>query len=173
MTNSRSHLRRLSNNENGKRFAVSVWKNDKPSIILIVDKSNWKSVVTIINEYVYEDKIKSITDVAETTGHRILWFHYKIEPSVIVNKIDGINQIVKNPVNGKSQNLSSVIMDLNDTAGWSREQIADWLDTLDNQPKFSGIISEGSPDAENPKTLFSVKNTIPTSNESSGSQNDF
>ena len=32
--------------------------------------------------------------------------------------------------------LNEIIMDLNDNCGWTREQIADWLDTLDNQPIF-------------------------------------
>lgn len=32
--------------------------------------------------------------------------------------------------------LKNIIMDLNDNCGWTREQIANWLDTLDNQPTF-------------------------------------
>lgn len=37
---------------------------------------------------------------------------------------------------GELMPLNSIIMDLNDSCGWTREEIADWLDTLDNQPIF-------------------------------------
>lgn len=41
---------------------------------------------------------------------------------------------VEHPVNGKFLPLMHVIIELNDTQKWSREQIADWLDTLPKQP---------------------------------------
>jgi hypothetical protein len=46
---------------------------------------------------------------------------------------------VKNPVTLEDDELYSVIIYLNDSAGWTREQIADWLDTLPEQPKWSLI----------------------------------
>lgn len=39
--------------------------------------------------------------------------------------------LVDNPVTGEQCYLSSAIIDLNDKAGWSLNQIADWLETLD------------------------------------------
>jgi hypothetical protein len=41
------------------------------------------------------------------------------------------NMMVKYPIDGEEISLYSAIMCLNDTAGWSREAIADWLETLD------------------------------------------
>jgi len=41
------------------------------------------------------------------------------------------HQEVKNPVINITYPLRRVIMDLNDNHGWTREQIADWLETLD------------------------------------------
>jgi hypothetical protein len=43
---------------------------------------------------------------------------------------------VANPVSGLVYELSSVVIDLNDSRGWTREQIADWLDTLDLDLRF-------------------------------------
>lgn len=40
-------------------------------------------------------------------------------------------QHVRHPVTGKGEALRGVIMSLNDRHGWTREQIADWLETLD------------------------------------------
>lgn len=42
----------------------------------------------------------------------------------------------KCPDCGEISSLNNIIMHLNDVARWSREEIADWLDTLDNQPIF-------------------------------------
>lgn len=44
--------------------------------------------------------------------------------------------MVQNPVTLRMDSLYSVIIDLNDTEGWSREKIADWIDTLPVQPTW-------------------------------------
>lgn len=43
---------------------------------------------------------------------------------------------VVNPVTGGESDLYDTIIHLNDEAKWSREQIADWIDTLPDQPKW-------------------------------------
>lgn len=42
----------------------------------------------------------------------------------------------RHPVSGREAFLYDIIVSLNDEAQWTREQIADWLDTLPNQPKW-------------------------------------
>ena len=37
----------------------------------------------------------------------------------------------------RNQSIQQVIIHLNDSHEWTREKIADWLDTLDDQPKFT------------------------------------
>jgi hypothetical protein len=49
---------------------------------------------------------------------------------------DKFSKKYKHPTMSGDLPLSSIIMDLNDNVGWTREQIADWLDTLDDQPVF-------------------------------------
>lgn len=51
---------------------------------------------------------------------------------------------VKHPLTGKRDSLNNVIITLNDDAKWSRERIADWLDTLDEQPVFYPTIEKSS-----------------------------
>lgn len=51
-------------------------------------------------------------------------------------KLPGMNMLVKHPVTGERMNLWSVVQNLNDHNKWTREQIADWIETLDNVPTF-------------------------------------
>lgn len=53
-----------------------------------------------------------------------------------VDSMPGALETVKNPMTGASGMLKNVIMNLNDTHGWTREEIADWLDTLDIDLSF-------------------------------------
>jgi hypothetical protein len=54
-----------------------------------------------------------------------------------VSKLPGINEIVKHPFRGEEKwLLESTIISLNDDYKWSREQIADWLETLDIDLRF-------------------------------------
>ena len=40
------------------------------------------------------------------------------------------NAIVVNPVTGQNEDLCDTIMELNDSHGWDRSRIADWLESL-------------------------------------------
>jgi len=52
------------------------------------------------------------------------------------NELPGVSEQVTHPVTKGVYRLSAVIMDLNDTHRWTREQIADWLETLDIDINF-------------------------------------
>lgn len=58
------------------------------------------------------------------------------EPDDYAVKIPGIHEQVSHPVHKHYLSIYEIIVDLNDSHGWTREEIADWLDTLDNQPVF-------------------------------------
>lgn len=47
----------------------------------------------------------------------------------IVERFPAVANIVENPVTGYWQALNDAIWRLNDHAGWSREMIADWLES--------------------------------------------
>ena len=51
-------------------------------------------------------------------------------------EIKDLNLEAINPVTQEVSSFYSIITELNDHHKWTREQIADWLDTLDNQPRF-------------------------------------
>lgn len=53
-----------------------------------------------------------------------------------VDVLPGVKEIVKNPVTGTKATLERVIINLNDQQKWTREQIADWLETLDIDISF-------------------------------------
>ena len=52
--------------------------------------------------------------------------------------LPGIDAMVAHPVNGECGRLRSVIMSLNDTYKWTREQIADWIDEISDPSGESG-----------------------------------
>lgn len=53
-----------------------------------------------------------------------------------INSLPGIFENAKHPVNNSVQQIRSIIIDLNDHHGWTREQVADWLETLDVDLRF-------------------------------------
>ena len=54
-------------------------------------------------------------------------------PYDIAEKIlPGRMHIFRNPVTGETDSMYNIIIDLNDSEDWTREQIADWLDTADD-----------------------------------------
>jgi hypothetical protein len=57
-------------------------------------------------------------------------------PSYLSQQLPGVMEKVKHPVDGYMYQLRDVIMSLNDTYKWSREKIADWVETLDVDTRF-------------------------------------
>lgn len=53
-----------------------------------------------------------------------------------VSKLPGVTEMVKCPRRGTVHELEDVIIFLNDSAKWTRHQIADWLETLDLDLRF-------------------------------------
>lgn len=53
------------------------------------------------------------------------------ERAYLFSRSEVFMQKVKHPFTGENKSLRAVIMTLNDHCGWTREQIADWLETLD------------------------------------------
>lgn len=56
--------------------------------------------------------------------------------SSLARTLPGWDQLAKHPITGKKQKLGPLIINLNDVHRWSREEIADWIETLDIVPKF-------------------------------------
>jgi hypothetical protein len=67
----------------------------------------------------------------------------KVSPPSDVAKLPGVNEEAKHPVTGRQAPLWNVIVDLNDRHGWSREQIADWVETLDIDISFGSNNEQG------------------------------
>ncbi len=53
-----------------------------------------------------------------------------------VDQLPGKGNMVKHPVDGRQYELFTAIISLNDTYRWTRERIADWLETLDIDLSF-------------------------------------
>ena len=61
----------------------------------------------------------------------VLKFKTKPSSQEKVRELPGVHELVKSPVSGLTRTLQDVIIELNDNHGWSRNQVADWLETLD------------------------------------------
>lgn len=53
-----------------------------------------------------------------------------------------LNRIIRHPCSGRKWRLRRVIWDLNDIRGWSREQIADWVEQIEREQLASSAPSE-------------------------------
>lgn len=53
-----------------------------------------------------------------------------------VKQLPALDEMVKHPVTGQTAALRDVIINLNDISKWTREAIADWLETLDIDISF-------------------------------------
>jgi len=72
---------------------------------------------------------------------------WKINADYLAHEIPGVNGECIHPVNFAKNNIFNTVIDLNDSHKWTREQIADWLETLDNMPKFDleqGVLQSDS-----------------------------
>lgn len=56
--------------------------------------------------------------------------------SVWSKELPGVNELVKNPMTDALSTLREVIINLNDRHKWTREQVADWIETLDIDTRF-------------------------------------
>lgn len=50
--------------------------------------------------------------------------------------LPGVHTKVKHPITSRQTSIYSIIIDLNDDERWTREQIADWVETLDVDLRF-------------------------------------
>lgn len=63
-------------------------------------------------------------------------------PDRLAAELPGIRNMVKHPEEQSEQSLFDVIMSLNDKYKWSRDAIADWIESLDEVPVFDPKESE-------------------------------
>jgi hypothetical protein len=51
------------------------------------------------------------------------------EPASLARKLPGVDKIAKHPVTKAQQKLWTIVISLNDTYQWKREDIADWIES--------------------------------------------
>lgn len=114
-----------------RRWAVSVWSTESDDIIRLVlhDENKDQFLAAVKGTFPNENH-----DRVESIVYSLLF----VDPSVLSQSIPGIMNKTTNPVTGETGTFWQIIQRLNDSTDWTREQIADWLDTCDNAPKFDG-----------------------------------
>lgn len=86
-------------------------------------------------------------------------------PSGLSQQLPGIKERVKNPVTGREDELSSVIMNLNDVSHWTREQIADWIENTFEVDviafKTPGEVPDEAPKLSESSRLVKIERVLP------------
>jgi hypothetical protein len=106
----------------------------RPLVVLVQawnEKGDYIHVVANLNN---KDQVQN--ELSNLLGKTVRLVHLRVDASILAHKLPGIHRMVTCPVTKKQKNLFSTIIDLNDTHNWSREKIADWIETLDDAPKF-------------------------------------
>lgn len=108
----------------------------RPGVFLIQTTNSSGKVIRGIISLAQADYAQKVFQEEMPEYHSRIISLITPDPSHLAKMLPGINRKVKNPVTGKEQGLFSTIIDLNDGHGWTREKIADWIETLDDTPKF-------------------------------------
>lgn len=133
-----------------------------------LDKTTRKS----INEFIEEHEgsfTREGVGVFKFALSRVVLNNEKSDsPASLATQLPGIFNVVRHPVNGKLDTIYLIIMSLNDRHKWSRDQIADWIETLDEVPVFEVqeqaqkcmVILDGWEGHQNRPTVVSKKQRI-------------
>jgi hypothetical protein len=90
-------------------------------------EDNWSPTLTLLKYKMFEDEMNPAASKPMMTPKKE---HKGID------QLPALSEIVTNPVSKMRGALKSVIVNLNDAQGWTREQIADWVETLDIDISF-------------------------------------
>lgn len=121
-------------------FSKETWMEDNHHCLAIA-KNNLlssfyeKNYDPILSSYKYE-----MSDLDSPPSKTFNWNSGGEDPRI--RKLPGLDEIVTHPESGTKQSVKDIIIFLNDRSKWTREEIADWLDTLDLDLKFKVDIDE-------------------------------
>lgn len=117
---------------------------NKVKIPFAQDKDNYKTtgepifkdyVGLLHNDHIHMSLINDFTQDYEAKSNKI---NIDKSPGFYesINTLPGVKEKSKNPVGGEISSIKEIIISLNDTYKWTRDQIADWLETLDVDLRF-------------------------------------
>lgn len=135
----------------GKKFSLTT--DDYKLEFVVSGVPEREKLSKRLSRWIPEENLFSFVDkIVATYGN------YPNTPSMtdMALRLPGMGQKEKHPVNGKIGSLFDIIINLNDYYKWTREKIADWLETLDEIPTFD--VPREEKDAE--KKLFRVTNLV-------------
>lgn len=132
--------------DQGKTVLITgYYENKRYEVVLGTPVSTVKSrmVKELFGDDVHPSTIPNELYKVIVNANTILVAGQEVGPNHSTLKHPAMQQVVKCPAGGDyTNNLQTVIMHLNDTHEWTREQIADWIDTLDEQPVYYPILGK-------------------------------
>jgi hypothetical protein len=118
----------------------------KDSILLVAYKDSDRLTAEFtsqyqISEFTWDKLSASELDLIKHHVLSLLRVHGLVNNApAVVSNISGMEAKVICPIRRCEDELISIIILLNDSHKWTLKQIADWLDTLDDQPIFKEMI---------------------------------
>lgn len=130
--------------ENSKRMWFRVITDDYSAEFTINEKQyEAYKIKELLSGVFSDDELDYIDDQVRSVMHQYITpKHSKNSASELAGDLPGINNRVKNPEEGTEDSLYSVIINLNDTHKWTRERIADWIESLDEVPVFETLVED-------------------------------
>jgi asparagine synthetase A len=104
-------------------FSLQMWDKEGKAV---------RGLASLKNKEEFEKLINSTFELSEPFALNFL----VVEASFLAHKLPGVDKKVTHPVNKTEHRLFDIIISLNDDHKWTREQIADWIETLDEVPTF-------------------------------------
>lgn len=139
----------------GSETAIMVTTDDKYLVFKVKYCDGDRDAVQALIEKEFPDNAKDI--MKTLLGLPAVFEQSNIDVSALASLLPGYHKMVKHPVEGYNCTIGAAIMSLNDSCKWSREQIADWIETLDQVPTFTERIEVVKKELPAPTVLATFK----------------
>lgn len=136
----------IMNDENYLAFTVGFNKGDEAAIR------------SLVNQYFPIECEQAMVCICRCSG---IIRSELFDVPILARQLPGYERMVRHPMQDNSiYYLGDIIMSLNDSYKWTREQIADWIETLDDIPVFTERIEDAKEKFPAPTILASFKSIL-------------
>jgi hypothetical protein len=109
--------------------------------------TNWKELAQELDNL--HDQIISMSEELKDLNATLEKIPHASTIIRIAEQLPGVDAVVEHPIEkGFHESIFTIILELNDHYRWSRERIADWVETLDVDTTFKTVYTETEQEEE-------------------------
>jgi hypothetical protein len=110
-------------------------------------KYNWTELAQELDNL--NDQIKSMAEELKDLNVTLEKMPQTDELMRTAERLPGVDEVVEHPIEkGYYEKMFTIILDLNDHYRWSRERIADWVETLNVDTTFKTVYTKTEQEEE-------------------------